>query len=59
MERRGYTGLEFIEGFALLAGALWLMGALLVGGMVLIGSTRAGPAPTPGDTPVADSPQTQ
>ena len=59
MARRGYTGLEFIEGFALLAGAMWLLGALLVGGMVLIGSNNTGPAPSPGDTPVADSPQTQ
>lgn len=43
MERR-YTGLEFIEGFSLLAGALWLGGALLFGGLAIVGNGGVGPA---------------
>jgi hypothetical protein len=45
MNRTEYTGLEFMEGFALLAGALWLIGALTVGALVMMGSARMGPAP--------------
>ncbi len=44
MNERGYTGLEFIEGFSLLAGAIWIIGALLLGGMAMIGADRAGQA---------------
>lgn len=59
-ESRGYTGLEFIEGFALLAGAIWIIGALLGGAMVMLGAERAGPAvPAANQTPVAESTQTQ
>jgi hypothetical protein len=42
MHRESYTGLEFIEGFSLLAGALWIIGALLIGGLVMMGSARLG-----------------
>ncbi|MFD2647327.1 hypothetical protein ACFSX5_05885 [Devosia albogilva] len=42
------TGLEFIEGFTLLVGAMWLLGALLVGGLVLMGQGRV--AGTPNDS---------
>ncbi len=52
-----YTGLEFIEGFALLAGALWLIGALLAGSLILMGQQRV--ADTPNDSnqsPVAEMP---
>ena len=60
MNNHGYTGLEFIEGFSLLAGALWIIGALLFGAMVIIGADRAGPAtPISNATPVAESAQTQ
>lgn len=48
MATKTYTGLEFIEGFALLAGALWLIGALLVGSLVLMGQGRV--AGTPNDS---------
>ena len=49
-----HTGLEFIEGFALLAGVLWMLGALAVGSVVLIN----GQQPTTTDsneTPIAES----
>ena len=60
MAERHYSGLEFIEGFALFAGILWLGGALLVGTLVLIGSPRAGTVdPASNVTPVAESPATQ
>jgi hypothetical protein len=42
MDHDSYTGLEFIEGFSLLAGALWIIGALLVGGLAMMGSARMG-----------------
>jgi hypothetical protein len=42
MEDHGYTGLEFIEGFSLLAGALWIIGALLFGGLAMMGAARMG-----------------
>ena len=54
------TGLEFIEGFSLLAGALWIIGALLVGGAVMLGTGRTGPAePAATQEPVAQAPATQ
>ena len=33
-------GLDFIEGFSLLAGAIWIIGALLLGAMVMLGLGR-------------------
>ena len=33
-------GLDFIEGFSLLAGAIWIIGALVIGAMVLMGQGR-------------------
>ena len=33
-------GLDFIEGFSLLAGAIWVIGALLLAGMVWLGMGR-------------------
>lgn len=54
------TGLEFIEGFSLFAGALWVIGALLVGSLVLISTGRTGTVdPAANLTPVAESPATQ
>lgn len=44
MHHNSYTGLEFIEGFSLLAGALWIIGALFVGGLAMMGSARMGDA---------------
>ncbi|KKC39422.1 hypothetical protein WH87_04195 [Devosia epidermidihirudinis] len=38
------TGVEFIEGFALLAGALWIGGALIFGTVAYLGSHKAGAA---------------
>ena len=53
----GYTGLEFIEGFSLLAGALWLVGALLVGGLVMIGGARVNSVtPAAVEAPAAEAP---
>lgn len=57
MEHRSYTGLEFIEGFSLLVGVLWIIGALAVGALVMMGSARVGPAvPASNQTPVAEMP---
>ena len=57
MEHRGYTGLDFIEGFALLAGALWIIGALAVGGLVVMGNARMGPtSPASNQTAVGEMP---
>jgi hypothetical protein len=33
-------GLDFMEGFSLLAGAIWVIGALLIAGMVWLGLGR-------------------
>lgn len=33
-------GLDFIEGFSLLAGAIWIIGALLIASMVWLGLGR-------------------
>jgi len=60
MAYKNGTGLEFIEGFSLLAGAMWIIGALLVGGMVLISTARTGTVdPVANQTPVAESSATQ
>ena len=60
MNDRSYSGLDFIEGFSLLAGALWVIGALLFGVLVIIGAERAGPATAASnETPVAESAATQ
>jgi hypothetical protein len=57
MEHRGYTGLEFMEGFSLLAGALWIIGALTIGALVMLGSARMGQVtPAANQTPVAEMP---
>ena len=34
------SGLDFIEGFSLLAGAIWVIGAVLIAAMVLMGQGR-------------------
>jgi hypothetical protein len=57
MNERRYTGLEFIEGFALLAGTLWILGALLVGGLVMLGSAgTASVSPASNQTSVGEMP---
>lgn len=33
-------GLDFIEGFSLLAGAIWIIGAAVIFAMVLLGQGR-------------------
>ncbi|MHA6298936.1 hypothetical protein [Devosia sp. CAU 1758] len=33
-------GLDFIEGFSLLAGAIWIIGALVIAVMVMLGQGR-------------------
>lgn len=33
-------GLDFIEGFSLLAGAIWILGALVLAAMVWLGQGR-------------------
>lgn len=40
MQHEEDHGLDFIEGFSLLAGAIWVIGALLLAGMVLLGQGR-------------------
>ena len=40
MDHEEDTGLDFIEGFSLLAGALWVIGAILIAAMVLLGQGR-------------------
>jgi hypothetical protein len=59
MEHRRYSGLDFIEGFALLAGTLWILGALVVGGLVMMGNGKMGTgsvSPASNQTPVAEMP---
>jgi hypothetical protein len=62
MEDHGYSGLEFIEGFSLLAGALWIIGALLFGSLAVMGAARMGDgsvSPAANQTPAAESTATQ
>jgi hypothetical protein len=33
-------GLDFIEGFSLLAGAIWVIGAVVIVAMVMLGQSR-------------------
>ncbi len=40
MNENEERGLYFIEGFSLLAGAIWIIGALVLGAMVLMGQGR-------------------
>jgi len=40
MDHEEDPGLDFIEGFSLLAGAIWVIGALLLGAMVMLGLGR-------------------
>lgn len=40
MDNREDYGLDFIEGFSLLAGAIWVIGAVLIFAMVLLGQGR-------------------
>lgn len=59
MYDRRYTGTEWIEGFFLLAGALWLIGALIIGATAAIGSAQLGSSinsPESNATPIADAP---
>ena len=42
MDQDSYSGLDFIEGFSLLAGAMWIIGALLFGGLAMMGAARMG-----------------
>jgi hypothetical protein len=55
------AGIDFFEGFALLAGAMWILGALLVGALVMMGNSRDGAAPPPAanQTSIGESTQTQ
>jgi hypothetical protein len=62
MEDHGYTGLEFIEGFSLLAGAMWIVGALLLGGLAVMGAARVGDgsvSPAANQTEAAEPATTQ
>jgi len=62
MENPNYKGLEFIGGFSMLAGVLWLVGALLVGILVMMGTARLGDgsvSPAANQTEAAESSQTQ
>lgn len=40
MDHEEDAGLDFIEGFSLLAGAIWIIGALVLGAMVVMGLGR-------------------
>lgn len=40
MDYKEGTGLEFIEGFALLSGAIWIIGAALLIAMAVLGQGR-------------------
>ncbi|WP_276315313.1 hypothetical protein [Devosia salina] len=40
MDYNDDSGLDFIEGFSLLAGAIWIIGALLIIALVLLGQGR-------------------
>jgi hypothetical protein len=40
MDHEEDPGLDFIEGFSLLAGAIWIIGALVLGAMVMMGLGR-------------------
>lgn len=55
MDNPNYKGLEFIEGFSLLAGALWIIGALLLGGLAMIGAGRVNATPAAVDAPAAET----
>ena len=60
MENPNYKGLEFIGGFSMLAGVLWVVGALAFGALVMVGQGRVdGPAPTASQTPAAEATATQ
>ena len=59
MEDHGYTGLEFIEGFSLLAGALWIIGALLFGGLAMMGAARVDATPVAAEAPAEAPAATQ
>jgi hypothetical protein len=54
------TGLEFIRGFALFAGLLWLLGALSVGTLAMLGNQRlaAGITAEAHATSIGESPET-
>ena len=60
MENPNYKGLEFIGGFSMLAGVLWVVGALAFGALVMVGQGRVdGPAPAASQTPAAEATATQ
>lgn len=61
MQQQGYTGLEFLEGFFLLAGALWIIGALTFGGAIMIGQAKLGGdvSPAANQTSIGEMPATQ
>lgn len=40
MQHEEDSGLDFIEGFSLLAGAIWVIGAALIVAMVMLGQGR-------------------
>lgn len=40
MEHKEKTGLEFIEGFSLFSGALWVIGAVVIAAMAMLGQGR-------------------
>ncbi|SMQ62979.1 hypothetical protein SAMN06295905_0746 [Devosia lucknowensis] len=40
MDHEEDPGLDFIEGFSMLAGAIWIIGALLIGAMAMLGHGR-------------------
>ena len=45
--QQDYDGLGFLEGFFLLAGALWIIGALTFGAAVMIGQSKVGGSASP------------
>ena len=60
VENPNYKGLEFIGGFSMLAGVLWVLGALLFGVLVMMGQGRLnGPAPAASQAPAAETTATQ
>jgi hypothetical protein len=60
VENPNYKGLEFIGGFSMLAGVLWVVGAVLVGILVMVGQGRVdAPAPAASQPPAAEAPATQ
>ncbi len=62
MDHSSNYGTEWVSGFFMFVGILWVAGALAVFALSSMGSGRLGDAgltPASNQTPVADSPETQ